>query len=224
MAAVTLAPPSFKAAIFDFDGTLALTDGLWREVDELFFARRGIAYDAEIAQALSTRGFVDGAYWCIKRYGLDETAEEICDEWTETSIELYRTEVRLRDGAEDYIRYLHRCGIPTALATINDRKILSAMQQVDIFTLFDCVVCGQEGGRSKIHPDIYYKAACELHAGPAGTIVFEDTLEALLTARQAGFATCALTVPGSAHQDPAALRKGADVVLGGWDELYTHMA
>jgi len=30
---ITLWPPSFEAAIFDFDGTLAETSALWREVD-----------------------------------------------------------------------------------------------------------------------------------------------------------------------------------------------
>ena len=221
MPKVTLVPPSFRAAIFDFDGTLALTDGLWRMVDEAFFARRGIPYDAEIARALSTRGFAEGAEWCIERYNLDEAPEAICAEWTETSIELYKSEVCLRPGAEDYLLYLRSLGIPLALATINDRKILASMQRVDIFSLFDCVVCGQEGGRSKAHPDIFYKAACELGVGPADTIVFEDTPDAIATAAAAGFSTCALEVPGSAHQDFESLRNVADAALTSWDVVYS---
>ena len=217
MARVSLYPPSFSAAIFDFDGTLALTDGLWRSVDETFFARRNIPYDAEIARALSTRGFAEGAQWCIERYGLDETPEDICAEWTETSIELYKRDVCLRPGAEDYLRYLHGCGVPLALATINDRRILASMEQVDIFSLFDVVVCGQEGGRSKVHPDIYYKAACELGVGPAGTIVFEDTPDAVATAASAGFSTCGVRVPGNTHQDFKQLRKKADTCIDGWE-------
>lgn len=224
MANVSLMPPSFAAAIFDFDGTLALTDGLWRTVDELFFARRGIPYDAEIARALSTRGFAEGAEWCIERYGLDETSEAICAEWTETSIELYKRDVHLRDGAEDYLHYLREQGIPLALATINDRTILASMERVDIFSLFDVVVCGQEGGRSKAHPDIFYKAACELGVGPSGTIVFEDTPDAIVTAAAAGFSTCALAVPGSLHQGFETLRSTADVALESWGELYTQRA
>lgn len=217
MKTVTLAPPSFKAAIFDFDGTLALTDGLWRMVDEAFFARRGIPYDAEIARALATRGFADGAVWCIERYGLDETPAEICDEWTRTSIELYKTEVCLRPGAGEYLRYLREQGVALALATINDRTILQAMRHVNVRGLFDAVVCGQEGGRSKAHPDIYYKAACELGVGPAETIVFEDTPDALETASAAGFITCAVIVPGDAHRDYDTLQRKADIYIDGWD-------
>lgn len=216
MTAVTLVPPSFKAAIFDFDGTIAFTDGLWRKVDEAFFSRRGIPYDAEIARALSTLGFSEGAQWCIERYGLDETPDAICNEWTETSIELYKTDVCLRDGAEEYLQYLREQGVPLALATINDRTILSAMQRVDIFALFDVVVCGQEGGRSKAHPDIFYKAACELAVGPTGTIVFEDTPDAVATASRAGFLTCAVRVASNPHQDFSALHAKADRCIEGW--------
>ena len=219
MRIVSLAPPSFKAAIFDFDGTLALTDGLWRMVDEAFFARRGIPYDAEIARALATRGFADGAVWCIERYGLDERPEDICDEWTRTSIELYKTEVQLRPGAQEYLRYLRGQGVALALATINDRTILQSMRNVDVRSLFDAMVCGQEGGRSKAHPDIYYKAACELGVGPAETIVFEDTPDALLTASEAGFATCAVVVPNDAHRDFETLCNNADTCIDGWELL-----
>ena len=35
--AEALWPPAFGAAIFDFDGTLAATEGLWEEVDRIFF-------------------------------------------------------------------------------------------------------------------------------------------------------------------------------------------
>ena len=48
-------PPAFGAAIFDFDGTLAATEGLWEEVDRIFFGQRGIEYDALAHQTLATR-------------------------------------------------------------------------------------------------------------------------------------------------------------------------
>lgn len=224
MQQITFTPPSFSAAIFDFDGTLALTDDLWRKVDEAFFAKRGITYDAEIARALSTRGLAGGAQWCIERYGLRETPEDICAEWTASSIELYKTDVRLRPGAEDYLIYLREQGIPLALATINDRRIIAAIEHTSVLAFFDAVVCGQEGGRSKAHPDIYYKAACELGVGPAGAVVFEDSPDALATAADAGFATCAVRVHGNEHQGFNELQKIADTCIDGWEELYTHRA
>lgn len=220
MSAISLSlPPSFKAAIFDFDGTLALTAGLWRTVDETFLALRGIAYSPEIHNALATRGFVEGASWCIERFGLSDTVEGICAEWTEMSRALYRTEVHLRDGVEEYLNYLRGNGIPLALATVNDRRIVASIEHIDVLSLFDAVVCGREGGRSKEYPDIYYKAASELGTGPAGCIVFEDTPEAVRTAVRAGFSTCAVCATDNPTQDFETLCSEADTSIVGWEEL-----
>lgn len=79
--AEALWPPAFGAAIFDFDGTLAATEGLWEEVDRIFFGQRGIEYDALAHQTLATLGFAAGAEWVRQTYGLDEPTADICDEW-----------------------------------------------------------------------------------------------------------------------------------------------
>ena len=65
--AEALWPPAFGAAIFDFDGTLAATEGLWEEVDRIFFGQRGIAYDALAHQTLATLGFARPTDWTSRR-------------------------------------------------------------------------------------------------------------------------------------------------------------
>ena len=87
--AEALWPPAFGAAIFDFDGTLAATEGLWEEVDRIFFGQRGIEYDALAHQTLATLGFAAGAEWVRQTYGLDEPTADICDEWNRLGHALY---------------------------------------------------------------------------------------------------------------------------------------
>ncbi len=65
------------------------------------------------------------------------------------------------------------------------------------------------------------KNTITLGIGPADTIVFEDTPDAIVTASAAGFLTCALEVPGSAHQDFESLRNVADAALVSWDVVYS---
>lgn len=109
---ITLWPPSFEAAVFDFDGTLAETSELWHEVDEVFFAEHNLTYTPDVHQTLATLGFSGGALWCIERYGLDEAVEEICDEWNRIGAALYAERVSLRPGAGQYLAALRRGASP----------------------------------------------------------------------------------------------------------------
>lgn len=212
---VSLWPPSFSTAIFDFDGTLAETWPLWRQVDEIFFSSRGLPFDEDASTTLATLGFAAGAQWCVERYHLRDEVADIVDEWNRLGAALYESEVRLRPGAEAYVRALRSRGVRVGLATTNDPHVLGAMRHVDVGGLFDEVVCGREVARGKDHPDIYLEAARRMDADPADCVVFEDILPGTLSAARAGMATVA--VASSDPRQPASeLRLTADLWIDGW--------
>ena len=212
---VSLWPPSFSTAIFDFDGTLAETWPLWRQVDEIFFSSRGLPFDEDASTTLATLGFAAGAQWCVERYHLRDEVADIVNEWNRLGAALYESEVRLRPGAEAYVRALRSRGVRVGLATTNDPHVLGAMRHVDVGGLFDEVVCGREVARGKDHPDIYLEAARRMGADPAGCVVFEDILPGTLSAARAGMATVA--VASSDPRQPASeLRLTADLWIDGW--------
>ena len=212
-------PPTFKAAIFDFDGTLAQTAELWREVDEIFLAKRGIPYTPEFPRMLTTLGFAAGAEYCIKRFGLDEKPEDICREWNDMGSELYRTKVELRPGAEKYIRALRDLGVPIAMATTNDANVLRSMRHVAIDELFDVIVCGTDISIGKDHPDIYVEAARRLGVACEDCIVFEDIVPGLLSAKSVGMKTCGVR-SGDPIQVFDTIVEVADFSLTEWDGLF----
>ena len=211
-------PPAFSAAIFDFDGTLANTADLWREVDEIFLAKRGIPYTPDFPRMLTTLGFAAGAEYCIERFGLDERPEDICREWNEMGSAMYRTRVELRKGALEYIQALRGLGVPLALATTNDTQVLRSMQHVDVDALFDEVVCGAEVNRGKDYPDIYVEAARRLGVSCEECIVFEDIVPGILSAKSVGMTTCAVR-SGDPIQDFDAVTQAADLALRHWTVL-----
>lgn len=217
--AEALWPPTFGAAIFDFDGTLAATEDLWAEVDRIYFGERGISYDELAHQTLATLGFAAGAEWVRQAYGLDEPVEDICDEWNRLGHALYATRVDLRPGAREYLCALRAAGVPLALATTNDPYVLSAMRpRVDVSELFDAVVCGKEVARPKDHPDIYLEAARRLGVAPIDCLVFEDILPGIRSAHTAGMRTCAVR-SADARQPREALRRKADLWLNEWTDI-----
>ncbi len=211
-------PPSFKAAIFDFDGTISDTASLWNRVDLVFLGSRGLPYTPDYGRALSALGFAAGAQYTIERFGLKESVQEICDEWNRMGRALYESEACLRPGAERYIRALKAAGIPCALATTNDRGVLDAMQNVDIDGLFDKRLHAGELGVAKDVPDVYVAAARELGEAPGDCIVFEDLAVALRSAKRAGCVTCGVR-SNDPHQEVREMRAVADLWLEDWEDI-----
>ncbi|MCK9584881.1 MAG: HAD family phosphatase, partial [Candidatus Cloacimonetes bacterium] len=67
-----------KAIIFDLDGTLIDSMGLWREVDEEFLTSRGIVVPEDLFDNLpSGNSFIQTAEYFRTRFGLTETNAQI---------------------------------------------------------------------------------------------------------------------------------------------------
>jgi HAD superfamily hydrolase (TIGR01509 family) len=211
-------PPSFGAAVFDFDGTLSDTSALWRQVDRIFLAQRGLTPDAEYSRAMSTLGFAAGAEYTVRRYGLDERPEDICLEWNRMGRALYETQATLRPGAEAYLRALRDREIPIGLATTNDPDVLRSMRSIHVDRLFDVVVTNRECPVPKDRPDIYLTCADRLGHRPDSCIVFEDIVPGIRSARGAGFLTCAVRT-GDGIQHEAQIRREADLWLEDWRDV-----
>ena len=206
------------AAIFDFDGTLADTAGLWHDVDVDFLGRRGIVPDADYSQRLAALGFAAGAQYTIERYGLNETVEDICAEWQDMGAQRYRSCVTLRPGARAYLTRLRNDGIPCALATTNNAAMLEAMERIDVRELFDVRVYGTEVPRGKDHPDIYLETARRLGVKASSCLVFEDIAPAIHAARRAGMSTCGVRA-NDATQPVEAIRDASDYWVDDWRDL-----
>ena len=211
-------PLAARAAIFDFDGTLANTAQLWRQVDMAFLSKRGLPYTADYPERLAALGFAEGARYTIELYKLNETVEQICDEWNRLGMELYRETVVLRPGAQRYINALRDASVPCALATTNDREVLGSMRNVRIEELFDVRVHGAEVGRGKDHPDIYLEAARRLGVDPTDCLVFEDIVPALSSAKRAGMIACGVRANDSMQPIETA-QSVADIWLDDWTDI-----
>ena len=210
----------FDAAIFDFDGTVADSLGVWRRVDRLFLEERGLPYTPEYAEMLSRLGFEAGAQFIKDTYGLADTIEDICGEWNRLGRELYRTDVKLYDGAVAYIERLHAAGIPVGLATTNAPEVVDVLQtRYPLDQLFPLRVHGCEVAHpTKDYPDIYAECARRLDVLPNRCVLFEDLPAGLVCAKQLGM-TCIGVQNKNPQQNLAALQTAADYIVTDWAEM-----
>lgn len=211
---------AFEAAIFDFDGTLADSCGVWEQVDRDFFAARGLACTPEYAARMAALGFEDGARYTRESFGLADSVQDICDEWNRMGRVHYARDVQMFPGVLDYVRALKARGVPVAIATTNDPQVLAAMEpRVPLSETFGVRVHGCEVPRhSKEHPDIFLEAARRLGVDPAGCVVFEDSLTAIRTAQAAGM-RCVGHASGSPSQPLGEICAQTGFVVDSWGAL-----
>ncbi len=90
---------SGKAAIFDLDGTLLDSMGVWDQVDIDFLGKRGIEVPDDYMTTVSSMQFRQIAEYTIKRFDLDDTPEDLMNEWTEMATHAYATIVEAKPHA-----------------------------------------------------------------------------------------------------------------------------
>ena len=61
---------NFKGHIFDLDGTLIESNGVWSKIDEEFLGRRGIAVPKDYFKTVSAMNFEQAAVYTNERFGL----------------------------------------------------------------------------------------------------------------------------------------------------------
>ena len=114
-----------KAVIFDMDGTLIDSVGIWTKIDEDFFAKRGFNYVPQDYQEMIIHtGLEEGARLTIEKYGfVNDTVPGIIKEWRDASIYQYAHEIPLKENAKEILEYFKSNGVILALATANDREL-----------------------------------------------------------------------------------------------------
>lgn len=176
-----------KAAIFDLDGTLLDSMGVWERIDVEFLARRGLEVPSDYMRAVAAMQFRQIARYTIDRFALDDTEDDLMREWDEMARDAYTSVVEPKAHALEYLRWLRGTGARLAVATTMLPTLREpALAHAGMLDLFDAVV-GVEGPiRGKEHPDVYLEAARRLGVPPERCTVFEDLLAGIRSARSAG--------------------------------------
>ncbi|MBQ8839811.1 MAG: HAD family phosphatase [Clostridia bacterium] len=182
-----------KGAIFDFDGTLVDSMFIWDSFGEDYLRTLGKEPKENLTETFKTFTLEQAAEYYRKNYGVTLSVEEIVDGVNEMVAKLYRTKVTLKDGVREFLEALKSQGVKMCVATVTDRPIvedvLVSLGIRDFFTeIFTCA----EVGYNKETPHIYRVALEALGAKKDETVVFEDALYALITAKKDGFKVAAV--------------------------------
>ena len=182
-----------KGAIFDLDGTLIDSMFIWDTLGEDYLKSLGIEPEENLAEIFKTFTLEQAAEYYRSHYDIELSVEEIIEEINNMVAEIYRTKVVLKPGVSDFLKRLQRSGVKMCIATVTDRLIVEdVLKRLNVREYFSEIFTCAEVGYNKETPDIYREAMKHLGTEKSETVVFEDVIHALKTAKDDGFRVAAV--------------------------------
>lgn len=190
-----------QGAVFDVDGTLLDSMYVWKDVGDRYLRGKGIEPHPDMEERVRTMSMPQVAEYCRREYGITDAPQQIIDEINGLVLQSYREEVQPKNGVPELLDALKSQGVKLAVATASDRCLIeAALERTGLMSRFDVFLTCTEVGEGKDSPAIFYKAAELLGCRPEETVIFEDSLYAMKTAKAAGFQVAAIADDSAAHE------------------------
>lgn len=182
-----------KCAIFDFDGTLFDSMYIWDMVGEVYLRSLGKEPKPSMREDIRALSLYQSSCYFKEEYAIDLSVEEIMAGINKTVENFYMNEVQPKVGVVTFLNQMKQQGISTCIATASEHyQIEAALQRCQMEHLFDAVLTCTEVGYGKDEPVIFRKAMEYFDAERENTIIFEDALHAVKTAKKDGFKVAAV--------------------------------
>lgn len=173
--------------LFDLDGTLIDSNGVWLDVDIKFLARRGQLPTTEYTDFVSHSIFPTAAKFTKEYYSLPESEDEIMEEWRLLAQEAYQFHVPIKTGVLSYLEQRHQNGQKMALFTASVPALaMPAIKRLGLDNYISTFIFAQEIGLEKRNPDAFLRAAEILKVSPLDCVMFDDAPHNCAAARTAG--------------------------------------
>ncbi|HEX5820708.1 MAG TPA: HAD family phosphatase [Solirubrobacterales bacterium] len=192
------------AVIFDLDGVLVDSEGVWDEVRMRFVEENGGRWHDGAQRDMMGMSSVEWSHYVHDRLGVDMDPERISREVADGVVDTYREKLPLLPGAVEAVKAL-AAEWPLGLASSSNRHVIDlVLELARIADDFQVTVSSEEVGAGKPAPDVYLEAARRLGVDPPACVAIEDSTNGIRSAHAAGMAVVA--VPNREFPpEPAAL-------------------
>ncbi len=176
--------------LFDLDGTLLDSNGVWAEVDRAFLGRRGLAPTPEYEKTVARSIFPVAAVFTRDYYRLPDSPDAIMAEWEALAKEAYRLHAPLKSGAKELLSRCREAGSTLLVFTACMPALCeAALERFGLAQTFDRLLYAGTLGLQKHAPDSFGHLAELLQVPPEDCVLFDDSPENCAAAAKAGFKT-----------------------------------
>lgn len=194
-----------KYIIFDMDGTLIDSIGVWNITDQKLIEEYGgmninlddiqLERDAFLHSNQDSDIYLAYCEYLIKKYGFNiKDAQQLLRIRWDKSGDVLEKEMDFKPNVVELILKLKSLGFIVALATmttqvqldIYSKKNRKMLQQMNIEEVFDLITRKEDVQNKKPNPEIYNKIMQHYNAKPEECLIFEDSYTGVLASNNAG--------------------------------------
>ena len=175
--------------IFDMDGTLMDSIGIWHEAEQKILDESGIVLDKRQRDELNALTLEEAGDFFHERFGLMESGAAIVQAIIDHMLAFYSTRAAANPGAIDFVRAVHEAGAPLCVLSSSPQSFLQAgLAQSGLKRFFaqDRIISVEDLATTKRDAETYGHVCGLLGTDPDQTWFFDDSWYALATSRTAG--------------------------------------
>ena len=190
---------TLQGVIFDLDGTLLDSTGMWRQVDGRLMAHYGKEVPPDLSETVQRMSIEEFSQFFVEEFDLPVTPEQIAQQVADMVAEEYREKLQLKPHVPEILDWLDQQDIPYGVATATYGELAeAALRRLHVWERLRFLLKEQNAGAPKTQPRIFQLAAQKLHLGRRQIAVVEDSLHALEGAKNGGFFTIGIADPENA--------------------------
>lgn len=201
-----------KVIIFDMDGTLIDSVGVWNKVDEELIKNLGckdVIPEEEIQKqrdsklrefSKSENPYIDYCEFLSKKYGSNLSGEETLNVRYNIAQDYLKNVIEYKENVPELLKLLKEKGYTLVIASTTRKKNMdiycndnnNIIEKANIKDYFSIVYTREDAKEIKPNPEIYLRVADELNVNKNQCLIFEDSLIGVDAAINAGMEVVAM--------------------------------